>query len=310
MNIHENQNNSNRQKSTCGYCRETGHNQYQCPHVKGDWENFLSVLRLPVDDIGQPIRRGYNYVTWRQGSFNPLVDDVQNNAFASWFRNCRKAYVVQKQRGFELEGKIKRKDSATKRTCGFCGGKDHTRRNCSVMEQFLKDCSSANEHWRRAAYKELVEMGGLSVGACVKVEYEIGNWQSREKIKGTGIITNINWETVNVFSGLTQYKEDVHSPLEVTVLVNGENKRISGLDEKFHTLGKNGVVNSFWRGDGACTLLGFVTNSPTPLPPEWITSYKESFKTLVKKRTYDQLQNGMKSDWRSPNLVAHIDAWK
>ena len=38
--------------------------------------------------------------------------------------------------------------------------------------------------------------------------------------------------------------------------------------------------------------------------------FEESFETLVKKRTYEQLQNGMKSDWRPANLVVHIDAWK
>ena len=308
MQIHENQNNSNKSKATCGYCRTEGHNQYQCPHVKGDWENFLSRLEIPKDKDGKVIKRGYNYATWHTDRFDPLTMDINNNALTSWFRSCKKAYLVQKERGFNFDHK--RKGSTTQRTCGFCGSEDHTRRNCSKMEQFLKDCNTANENWRRAAYKELVEMGGLSVGACVKVEYDSGNWQNREKIQGTGIITNINWETVNVFSGMDKLSGFVHSPLEVTVLVNGEKKRMQNLDDKFHTIGKNGLVNSFWRGHGACTLLGFVTNSPTPLPPEWVTSYKESFKTLVKKRTYDQLQNGMKSDWRAPNLVSHIDAWK
>ena len=308
MQIHENQNNSNKSKATCGYCRTEGHNQYQCPHVKSDWENFLSRLEIPKDKDGKIIKRGYNYATWHTDRFDPLTMDINNNALTSWFRSCKKAYLVQKERGFNFDHK--RKGSTTQRTCGFCGSEDHTRRNCSKMEQFLKDCITANENWRRAAYKELVEMGGLSVGACVKVEYDSGNWQSREKTQGTGIITNINWETVNVFSGMDKLSGFVHSPLEVTVLVNGEKKRMQNLDGKFHTIGKNGLVNSFWRGHSACTLLGFVTNSPTPLPPEWVTSYKESFKTLVKKRTYDQLQNGMKSDWRAPNLVSHIDAWK
>lgn len=308
MQIHENQNTSNKSKATCGYCRTEGHNQYQCPHVKGDWENFLSRLEIPKDKNGNPIRRGYNYITWHAQSFDPLTMDIMNNALSSWFRNCRKAYLVQKERGFKLDHK--RKGSTAQRTCGFCGDSNHTRRNCSKMEQFLKDCSTANENWRRAAYKELVEIGGLSVGACVKVEYDNGNWQNRQKIQGTGIITNINWETVNVFSGMDKLSSFVQSPLEVTVLVNGEKKRMDGLSDKFHTIGKNGIITSFWRGYGACTLLSFVTNSPTPLPPEWITSYKESFKTLVKKKTYDELQNGMKSDYRAPNLVAHIDAWK
>ena len=307
MQIHENQNNSNKSKATCGYCRTEGHNQYQCPHVKGDWENFLSRWEIPKDKDGKPIKRGWNYVSW-DNDFNPLTMKIQNNALSSWFRNCRKAYVVQKERGFDFGHK--RKGSTTQRTCGFCGGKDHTRRNCPTMKQFLKDCYKANENWRQAAYKELVEIGGLSVGACVKVEYDSGSWQNRQRYVGTGIITKINWDTVNVFSGMNKLNNDAHSPIEVHVLVNGESRRLGNLNDKFNTVGKNGMITSFWSGTPACTLVSVITNSPTPLPPEWITSYKESFETLVKKRTYNQLQNGMKSDWQPPNLVAHIDAWK
>lgn len=310
MKIHENTNSSTRGKSkaTCGYCREEGHNQYQCPHVKSDWENFLSRLEIPKDTLGQPIRRGYNYVTWNSVDFDPLEHDITNNALASWFRNCRNAYIVQKERGFKLD--YKRKGSAASRTCGFCGSKNHTRRNCPTMEQFLKDCYKANENWRRAAYKELVEMSGLSVGACIKVEYDSGNWQNRQRIEGTGIITNINWNTINVFSGMNKRNNDAHSPIEVRVLVNGETRRLDNLHVKFNTVGENGKITAFWNDGPACSLISIITNSPTPLPPEWVGSYKESFETLVKKRTYEQLQTGMKSDWRAANLVAHINAWK
>ena len=309
MNIHENKNTSNRSKATCGYCRETGHNQYQCPHVKGDWENFLSRLEIPKDKDGNLIRRGYNYATWNyNGSFDPLTMDIHNNALASWFRNCKKAYLVQKERGFNLEHKTKRK--AVNRTCGFCGQSGHTRRNCPKMEQFLKDCYKANENWRNASYKELVLDGGLSVGACIQVSYKTGSWNNEKKHISTGIITKINWNTVNVFSGMNKHHSDAHSPIEVHVLVDGETRRLDNLHTKFNTIGENGKIMSFWNGNPACSLVRVITNSPTPLPQEWITSYKESFGTLVKKRTYEQLQNGMKSDWRPANLVVHIDAWK
>ena len=308
MKIHENKNKSNKSKATCGYCRESGHNQYQCPHVKGDWENFLSRLEIPKDKDGQPIRRGYNYATWYSGEFDPIEHDINNNALASWFRNCRKAYLVQRERGFNFDHKTKR--GGTNRTCGFCGGKDHTRRNCPTMEQFLKDCYKANENWRMAAYKELVELGGLSVGACVQVSYETGSWNNKTKHTSTGIITKINWDTINVFSAMGKHSNDAHSPVEVQVLVDGETKRLGNLNDKFNTINGNGKIQSWWRGTPSCDLVRVITNSPTPLPPEWVTSYKESFETLVKKRTYEQLQNGMKSDWRAPNLVVHIDAWK
>jgi len=303
MNIHENQNKHKNSKSTCGYCRTEGHNQYQCPHVKGDWENFLSVLRLPVDKVGQPIRRGYNYVTWRQGTFDPLVDNVQNNSFASWFRNCRKAYIVQKERGFELTAKAKRKTSAT-RTCGFCGSAHHTRRKCSEMEQFLKDCYKANENWRQACYHELVELHGLSVGACVKVRVN-KNWNSdgEEKI---GLITKINWDTINVLSSGKQRSSFAQSPLIVEVMVGNETFKLKDLETHFKTIGANGSQYN-WSG---AEFLKVITHSPTPLPPEWVTSYKESFETLVKKRTKKQLEYGMKSDYNTLNIVAQISAWK
>tara|TARA_B100002019_G_scaffold130772_1_gene112348 strand:+ start:4934 stop:5863 length:930 start_codon:yes stop_codon:yes gene_type:complete len=309
MNIHENNGNSNRSKATCGYCRETGHNQYQCPHVKGDWENFLSRLEIPKDKDGNLIRRGYNYAMYSGfDKFDPLVHDIANNALASWFRNCKKAYLVQKERGFNLGHKVKR--GGGDRNCGFCGQSGHTRRNCTKMDKFLKDCYKANENWRMAAYKELVLDGGLSVGACLQVTYKTGHWNNEKTHYSTAIITKINWDTINVFSGMSKYCDDVHSPVIVEVLVDGERRTLDNLHAKFNTIGENGKSHTGWRANPACSLISVITNSPTPLPQEWITSYKESFGTLVKKRTYEQLQNGMKSSWRAPNLVAHVSAWK
>jgi len=305
MNIHENQNNSYRSKSTCGYCRDEGHNQYQCPHVKGDWENFLSRLEIPKDNLGHPIKRGYNRVAWSNNNkaFNPLVDSVENNALASWFRNCRKAYLVQKERGFELTAKPKRKAIAT-RTCGFCGSAYHTRRNCDVMKQFLKDCYKANENWRRACYHELVQTHGLSVGACVKVRVN-KDWQSdgEEKI---GIITKINWDTINVLSSGQQRSSFASSPLRVQVMVGNETFMLKDLESHFKTIGKNGSEYNW----GGAEFLKVITHSPTPLPADWVTSYKESFETLVKKRSKEQLEDGMTSDYNALNIVAQINAWK
>jgi hypothetical protein len=302
MKIHEEKNNSRNKKATCGYCREGGHNQYQCPHVKGDWENFLSRLEIPKDKDGKPIKRGYNYVSWHSDSFDPLKDNILNNSLASWFRNCRKAYIVQKERGFNANYKAKRSTNAS-RTCGFCGSKDHTRRSCSKMKQFLEDCYKANENWRKAAYKELVKEGGLSVGAAVRVSTKIGYNSSKTSI---GIIKSINWDTINVFTGCHKLSDAARSPLVVEVLVDGQTKTISNLECHFNCIGKNG---NLWSWE-SCELVSVITHSPTPLPPEWITSYKESFSTLAKKRSYEQLQNGAKSEWNPANLVAHIEAWR
>ena len=304
MEIHENQNNSNRSKSTCGYCRTEGHNQYQCPHVKGDWENFLSKWKVPVNENGVPLKRGYNSIAYTYGNpYDPLTVNLYNNGFVSWFRNCRKAYLVQKERGFKLDGTHKRKVSSSPKKCGFCGSTNHTRRNCPTMEQFLKDCYKANEKWREVAYQEIVQKHGLSVGAVVEVDAYV-NYNHRER--KIGIIKSINWDTINVFSAMDSSSSFVSSPLNVEVLVDGKVQKLSGLKDFFGCIGQNGQS---W-GWGGSNLIRVVTHSPTPLDPEWITSYKESFETLVKKRSLEQLEDGMASEYRAPNLVKHINEWK
>ena len=37
--------------------------------------------------------------------FDPLDMDIANNALSSWFRNCKKAYIVQKERVQSLNTK-------------------------------------------------------------------------------------------------------------------------------------------------------------------------------------------------------------
>ena len=70
----------------------------------------------------------------------------------------------------EKQASPKRTRTSATRTCGFCGGVGHTRRNCSVMENFLADCYKANENWRRRAYEVLVQDHGIYVGGAVKVK--------------------------------------------------------------------------------------------------------------------------------------------
>ena len=306
MQIHESQNTKHKRKATCGYCREEGHNQYQCPHVRGDWENFLSKLMVPRKADGTFITRGYNSVYYGMGGFDPLKTELYNSGFSSWFSSCRKAYLVQKERGFDLKHKAKK--TAVTRTCGFCGETGHTRRNCGYMKDFLKRCYKANENWRRAAYKEIVEGYGISVGAVVEVVEKSG-YGSNERITTTlGIIKSINWDKANVFAALSKKSDTVRSPFVIEVLIGNRSVKLNNLKECFNTIGENGEVTYSWRSDGA-SLKRVITHSPTPLDPEWITSYRESFETLVKKRTLEQLRDGMKSEWRAANLIAHINAW-
>ncbi len=305
MQIHENQNTKYKRKATCGYCRTEGHNQYQCPHVRGDWENFLSKLIVPRDADGNIIKRGYNSLFYG-GSFDPLKDELYSGGFSSWFSNCRKAYLVQKERGFDLKHKTKR--TAVTRTCGFCGETGHTRRNCDQMKDFLKKCYKANENWRKAAYKELVQDHGISVGAVVELVEKSGYGNSERITTTLGIIKSINWDKANVFAALSKTSDTVRSPIRIEVLADNKSVWLDNLKACFHTISDNGSLKYAWNQRTA-SLKRVITHSPTPLDPEWITSYRESFETLVKKRTLEQLRDGMKNEWRAPNLVAHINAW-
>ncbi len=304
MKIHERQQTSDNRKATCGYCGEQGHNQYDCKHVEADWK-FLSKWQIPTTADGQPIKRGRHYTTWRshQGlPIDPLNCSIYNNCFTTWFRACRKTLLEQRRRAALPRSQKK----VTKRTCGFCGSTNHTRRNCTVMKQFVRDCGKANENWRRAAYAEIVQKHGVSVGAVIQVEFE-ARWNQKSETK-MAIIKSINWDTVNVLSGCDKRSDFAHSPLEIKVLIGNETITLTGLEDTFQTIGKNGVSSFYWGSNAK--LKKVITHSPTPLDPEWVTSYKESFDTLVKKRSHDQLRSGMRSEYSAPNIVAHVNAWK
>ena len=303
MKIHENKGTNTHSTPACSYCREEGHNQYTCPHVSEDWKE-LSKYRLPVDETGKPIKRGW-YGWYYAGHYNkdPLQASVCNNIFSAWFRACQKAMNGQIARQAN-KGKAKKKVT---RKCGYCGSTTHTRRNCPDMDQFLKDCYKANENWRRAAYKELVERHGISVGACVKVGYSDG-WNKPSKAT-MGLITEINWGTLNLFSSCTNRSDFAHSPFEIKAMVNGQVMRVDNCVSFFSIIEQNGELPYSYRWN-TCSIIDIVTPASERLPESWITDYKESFETLVKKKSKEVLENGMTSEWKAPDLIAHVNKWK
>jgi len=304
MRIHENNGTGyGRSASACGYCRKIGHNQYACPQIKKDWA-FWKDYRIPVDKSGSIDRTGW---------YGSCPD-----SWGKWYEHCRKTYNIiiareeaaKKKGATTLQGKPK-----VKRSCGFCGDKDHNRRKCPKMEGFLKDCHTANIKWRTAAYKELVQDNGISVGAAIVVEHEPRRYwanNSDNKPKNiNGIITSINWDTLTVYTALEKHHEDAWSPLKIKVLLsNGESITINkGLD-KFSCLGEKGAIPSRYHYGDEYSIKSIVAPAKQLLGEEWINGYKGAFETLTKKRTYEQLQKGMASQWDVPDLVNHIEGWK
>jgi len=178
------------------------------------------------------------------------------------------------------------------------------------MESFLKDCNTANRKWREAAYKEIVLDKGISVGTAVIVGHATGGWYDKQKTSKHAIITAINWDTLNVFTALDRGSDTVSSPIAIDVLTNqGEKLRINkGIHELLNCVGESAVNTRSWYDE--ITIEKIVAPAKQLLGEEWITGYKESFKTLVKKRSYKELQSGRASEWGAPNLVEHINGWK
>ncbi len=146
------------------------------------------------------------------------------------------------------------------------------------------------------------------MGAVVEIAIPENRYSTIETKKTLGIIKSINWDTVNVFSSCSKISDTTRSPFEISVQVGNETYVMDNLPDLFNAIGKNGGINWSW-GKKQAALTKVITHSPTPLDPEWITSYRESFETLVKKRTSQDLKSGRASEWNAPNLIAHINAW-
>ena len=83
--------------------------------------------------------------------------------------------------------------------------------------------------------------------------------------------------------------------------------RSENVEEFFNVIGKNGKTRTYWN---TCNLVDIITPAPEKLPESWITDYKESFETLVKKKSEEILKKGMDSEYDPPNLWSHVQNWK
>tara|TARA_R110001583_G_scaffold178792_2_gene335029 strand:- start:652 stop:1542 length:891 start_codon:yes stop_codon:yes gene_type:complete len=296
VNIHENREERYRSESLCGYCRQKGHNQYQCTKVKHDWE-FFKNFQIPNDGRGNILSSGwYRY----------------SREWGSWYEHCKKTHAVIAEREeaakstTPLQGRPK-----AKRACGFCREEGHTRSKCETMKAFIEDCHTANIKWRKAAYQEIVVEKGISIGSAVVVRNYSDRWNSNEFNDYSGIITSINWDTLNVFTALPKHHDDAWSPIRIGVLLtDGKTRTITKeIHNKFNCVGKGGRA-SRWGHHENVELIKVVAPAKQLLSKEWINGYKGAFDTLTKKRTLEQLQNGALSAFNQPDLLEHIQVWK
>ena len=91
------------------------------------------------------------------------------------------------------------------------------------------------EHATKNLSKFMVYQSGLASRLKVSTGW---NSPPEEKI---GLITKINWDTVNVLSGMNTRSDFAESSLDVHVMVGNETMLLKDLNETFNTIGKNGT---------------------------------------------------------------------
>ena len=291
MNIYNNDGKSNRSKSRCSYCRAEGHNATQCPRVAEDYAFFNQ--SPPVIPIGRSTTP--NTCHWYK---TPKY-------WGEWYTNCMNAYEKQKQA--KKRGTTTRTRSASK--CGFCGSKDHTRRNCEEMDAYNTDAINANRNWRKKFHEVFVQQMGISEGALLNLQQEHGYGNNRTVDEFIGVVTDVNWYELSLFCASRDHdatygyrKDDYIQRLQVKVQVGDETKLVSfgrkGIGVTMSTtpntrghydrnLVKYTGSRYSWNEPQFVSVL---SPSKTPLGAEWIEEgHAKAMEFLTKKRDQHRL---------------------
>jgi len=289
MNIYNNAGDTTgRSKSKCSYCRAEGHNATQCPRVAEDYAYFTK--SPPVIPIG--VSTTTQTCHWF----------AQPRYWGEWFTKCKDAHAKQvtaKKRASSSPTRSAR--SAPK--CGFCGSKDHNRRNCQAMDKYVLDAIEANRNWRRAFYQKFVTELGISEGALLNLKEKDGYWKSDKPDKELiGVVTSVNWDELSLFCSTkddvsrycyrdSQYKQN----LVVTVQIGNETKTVSfgeagigqGIGSPAHNKNLVKYSGNKWN---APSFVSVLSPSESPIGEEWIEEgHAKAMAFLTKKRSQEKL---------------------
>ena len=286
MNIYNNAGDTTgRSKSKCSYCRAEGHNATQCPRVAEDYAYFTK--SPPVIPIG--VSTTTQTCHWF----------AQPRYWGEWFTKCGDAHAKQvtaKKRASSSSTRSAR--SAPK--CGFCGSKNHNRRNCQAMDKYVLDAIEANRNWRRAFYQKFVTELGISEGALLNLKERQGYGSNVDTKEFIGVVTSVNWDELSLFCSTnndpsrycyrdSQYKQH----LVVTVQIGNETKSVSFGEEGFGFVTGNTKKNLVkYSGNrwNAPEFVSVLSPSETPVGEEWINEgHAKAMAFLTKKRSQEKL---------------------
>ena len=184
------------------------------------------------------------------------------------------------------ESRSKKRKTGTKK-CGYCGGTDHTRRNCSVMEADREFLLRANQLWRRM-YAHLSVEYGFAPASLIKYRerdrynYNTGKYETNENLYliGSELPTNLS---VFALSGDHSLRQEIKipavgrdRPMSVRDFVHGKpcRKALTG--------------HGFWWGDDDSVEI--ITKSTYQYPEEWFEGECDDIEYVLKKWKRERIE--------------------
>jgi hypothetical protein len=306
-----------RRTSSCSYCNDTEHQVTSCPHVKSDWAMF-QLFEIPCVDPANwtnnpkpPEPTQSQYWNNQQSTARYYKDP---SGWSKWYAECEKALGKIQAKELRDAQKANAKSSGKKaKSCGFCGGTGHNRRDCSEMTALNERIIKANAHWRQRLYTHMVENLGLCEGALVKVNQETGSWLNRKVEQKIGLVTSINWSELNMFcytekngrNWRTSIHENLQAPMVVKVHIEGKDHTILWPSPPNRNAGLmcdaqgEPLVDVFPYNYNAPTFESVVSPSETPLSAEWLTQGQaECVEFITKRYSLDKL-----TKWNAISLL-------
>tara|TARA_Y100000114_G_C11745894_1_gene321533 strand:- start:832 stop:1710 length:879 start_codon:yes stop_codon:yes gene_type:complete len=224
--------------------------------------------------------------------------------WSKWYASCEKAYGKMIKAEQREERKSRAKSTGKKaKTCGFCGGVGHNRRDCPEMQALNERIIKANAHWRKRAYDYFVKELGLGAGALIRVDVPSG-WNQPNK-ETVGIVSKINWDELNMFcymesatrgwrSNKVRLHENLQAPMTVDVIVDGETRRVRwkspnqngqyGNDSLCNDQHGRPLVDVFGHMYNSVDFLSIVSPTETPLSQEWLSQGQQECVAFITKR--------------------------
>ena len=319
-------NGTSRSKSSCSYCNDPDHSVTSCPHVKSDWAMFQN-FNIPCSDPNNwvnnpiPVAQGQRHWGTQSAQAQWFRDP---SGWSKWYAECEKAIgKIQAKELRDAQKSMAKSQGKKAKSCGFCGGIGHNRRDCPEMTSLNERLIRANAHWRQRLYDYAVKELGFGNGALIKVTEEVGHWGSREVKESIGIVTSINWDELNMFcyveSNLRGWRgkngkyahENVCAPLSIKAIVDGKERvvkwtKITTSTNSYHimhdALGRP-LVDTFVHDWSAVEFHSVVSPTETPLSDEWLTQgQQECVDFITKKYSYKKLK-----EWQAISLLENYE---